>query len=121
MNVLVADDDADVREVTAHFLGRQGWAVTTVASGLEAAAALEDEDYDVAVLDQNMPPGSGMEVAAQRRQAGDSIPIVLWTGWAGTLDDAEVERLDVHVLNKADVRKLTSLVQEIAAPDQRLV
>jgi CheY-like chemotaxis protein len=114
MNVLVADDDADIREVTAHFLGRRGWAVTTVASGLEASAALQGEGYDVAVLDQNMPPGSGMEVAAERRQRGDSVPIVLWTGWAGTLDLDEVQRLDVHVLNKADVRKLSSLVEELA-------
>ncbi len=114
MNVLVADDDADIRDVTAHFLGRRGWVVTTVTSGLEASAVLGREDFDVAVLDQNMPPGSGMEVAAERRRIGDPIPIVLWTGWAGTLDQDEVERLEIHVLDKADVRTLSSLMEELA-------
>ena len=106
MHVLVADDDEDVRAVTAELFGRRGWEVTTVSSGEEASAALHDDGYDVAVLDQNMPPGSGMEVAAERRLAGDPIPIVLWTGWAGTLDTEEVPRLDVHVLNKSEVRSL---------------
>ena len=58
MNVLVVDDDQDIREVTAELFGRRGWQVTTVSSGEEALAALQDDGYDVAVLDQNMPPGS---------------------------------------------------------------
>ena len=115
MNILVADNDADIRDVTAQFLVRRGWAVTTVTSGVEASSVLDSQEFDVAVLDQNMPPGSGLQVAAERRQAGDAIPIVLWTGWAGTLDDDEVGRLGVHVLNKADVRKLSSLLEELVA------
>lgn len=113
MKVLVADDDADIREMTAAFLGRRGWSITTVRSGVEALAALDDAEYDVAVLDQNMPPGSGLEVAAGRRRVGDAIPIVLWTGWAGTFDADEAERLGVHVLNKAEVSKLSALVLEL--------
>ena len=116
MKVLVADDDEDIRVVTSHLLGRHGFSVTTVASGEEADAALTSTAYDVAVLDQNMPPGSGMEVAAARRAVGDHIPIVLWTGFAGTLDPEEVERLEVHLLNKSDVSKLSALVTELAPP-----
>lgn len=117
MNVLVADDDADIREVSALFLTRHGCVVTTVSSGVEAAAALSTGEYDVAVLDQNMPPGSGMEVAAERRLAGDPVPIVIWTGYAGTLDADEVRRLNVRVLNKSDVSELSRLVLELAAPE----
>lgn len=113
MKVLLADDDNDIREVTAHLLGRRGWSVTTVSTGEEALAALTDEPFDVAVLDQNMPPLSGMEVAATRRQAGDAIPIVLWTGWGGLVDHDEAERLDVHVVNKADVGRLSGVVADL--------
>lgn len=116
MNVLVADDDEDIREVTSELLGMRGYTVTTVASGDEALRALADDGFDVAVLDQNMPPGSGMEVATACRDAGDAIPIVLWTGWAGTIDPAEVARLGVHVLDKSDVAKLSALVMELAPP-----
>lgn len=113
LRVLLADDDQDIREVTAELLGMRGCSVTTVSSGEEALAALAAETFDVAVLDQNMPPGLGTEVIAERRRLGDRIPIVLWTGWAGTLDPDEIVRLDVRVLNKSGVRKLTELVLEL--------
>lgn len=110
MNVLVADDDADIRDLTAQVFRLRGWGVTTVASGLEALAALDGEEFDIAVLDQHMPPGSGLEVAAERRKLGDGVPIVLWTGWAGSFDEEEARNLHVHVLNKAAVGKLTALM-----------
>ncbi len=116
MKLLLADDDEDIREMAAQLLGLRGWAVTTVTSALEASAALDGEAYDVAVLDQSMSPGSGMEIAAERRLVGDPIPIVLWTGWAGTLDEDEVERLNVHVLDKSDVLELSTLAQSLAEP-----
>ena len=120
-NVLVADDDADIRDMTAQVLRLRGWGVTTAASGHEALEALEVGDFDIAVLDQNMPPGSGLEVAAERRRLGDGVPIVLWTGWAGSFDPEEARHLQVHVLDKAEVSKLTTLLSELApdgtAPD----
>ncbi len=116
MNVLVADDDADIRTVTALLLRGKGCQVTTVSSGVEAAEALVRDTYDVAVLDQNMPPGSGMEVVAERRRLGDPIPVVLWTGWAGTVDADEVQRLGVRLLNKSDVTALAKVVLELGRP-----
>ncbi len=110
MNILVADDDEDIRELSVLIFGQRGWDVVTATSGEEAAEALARTHFDVAVLDQNMPPGSGLEVAAQRREAGDPIPIVLWTGWGGLIDSAETERLDVQVVNKAEVSRLPDVV-----------
>ena len=114
MKILLADDDADIREVATHLLGRHGWDVATVTNGEEAAEALAAEHYDIAVLDQNMPPGSGLEVAAVRREAGDAIPIILWTGWGGLIDREETERLDVHVVNKAEITRLADVIEELA-------
>ncbi len=114
MNLLIADDDADIRDLTAQTFRLRGWGVTTAASGVEALTVLDTAQFDAVVLDQSMPPGSGLEVAAERRRLGDRVPIVLWTGWAGTIDDEEAQRLDVHLLNKADVGKLATLLHELA-------
>ncbi len=116
MNVLVADDDEDIRVLTSHMFGRRGWEVATATNGEEALAAMADTRFDVVVLDQNMPPLSGLEVAAARREAGDEIPIVLWTGWGGLIDRAEADRLDVHVVNKAELSRLADVVAELADP-----
>ena len=114
MRVLVADDDEDIRVMTSHLFARHGWTVDTVTNGEEALAAMVAQQYDVAVLDQNMPPGSGLEVASARREAGDATPIILWTGWGGLIDRAEADRLDVRVVNKAEVSRLASVVIESA-------
>ena len=116
LRILLADDDQDIRELTAEMLRRRGYTVTTATSGVEARAILETETFDILILDQTMPPGSGTSVAIERRALGDTAPIVLWTGWAGTLDTDELERLKIHLLNKAGVRELVMLVLELGHP-----
>ena len=116
LRVLLADDDQDILEMTAELLGRRSCSVTTVSSGDEALGVLATETFDVLVLDQTMPPGSGTSVATERRALGDTTPIVLWTGWAGTLDADEIERLDVRLLDKSGVLKLADLVLELGQP-----
>jgi CheY-like chemotaxis protein len=117
MRILLADDDEDIRELSSHLLGRHGWVVSTVSNGEEALEALATEEFDLVVLDQSMPPGSGLEVAAARRDAGDLIPIVLWTGWGGLIDRAEVDRLDVQVVNKAEVSGLAAVIASLAGDE----
>ena len=114
VKVLLADDDEDIRTLTTHLLGRRGWTVVTASTGEAALATMVEQQFDVAVLDQNMPPGSGMEVAAARRAEGDTVPIVLWTGWAGTVDRDEAARLDVLVVNKAEAKQLVTIVAALA-------
>jgi len=120
MNVLVADDDEDIRELTVQLFGRRGWTVETACTGEEALRVLDSERFDVAVLDQDMPPVSGLEVAAARRLAGDAIPIVLWTGWGGLVDRVEAERLHVVIVNKAEVTRLAMVVAELAEHQEDL-
>ena len=62
-----------------------------------------------------MPPGQ--RTRGGRRTHGKpvtSIPIVLWTGWGGLIDRAEVNRLDVQVVNKAEVSGLATVIASMA-------
>ncbi|WP_341925284.1 response regulator [Nocardioides psychrotolerans] len=115
MKVLVADDNEDVRFMMSTLLEFRGWVVHTATSGQEALDLLAAEDYDAAVLDQTMPPLSGLEVAGLRRDAGDETPFVLWTGWSSELDRDEIARLRVIVMNKSDVNRLPAMLESLAA------
>ena len=115
MKVLVADDDDDLCILAARLFRRRGWTVITASNGEQALELLAETAVDVAVLDQTMPPGSGMEVAAARRRDGDRMPIVLWTGWGGQIDQEEAARLDVLVVDKSDVSTLAALLVELTA------
>ena len=60
--ILVADDDATIRDLYLHVAGRVGVEVDVVASGRDAVEAFKTRKYDVALMDLNMPRLSGWEV-----------------------------------------------------------
>jgi len=57
--LLIADDDPTARRVLALSLERMGYQVAIAASGREALAALEQNPYDLLVLDFAMPDLNG--------------------------------------------------------------
>ncbi len=60
--VLVVDDDAKVRDLLCHLLGREGFEVECVDSGVEAIRKLDQRSYGLLFLDLRMPQGDGYSV-----------------------------------------------------------
>ncbi|MFJ1457280.1 response regulator transcription factor [Nocardia sp. N2S4-5] len=80
MRILVADDDAVVREVVRRYLERDGLTVVETADGPATAAVLARNDIDLAVLDVMMPPPDGIELCrAVRAGRHPDMPIILLT------------------------------------------
>lgn len=89
--VLVADDDADVRELIVFRLERAGYRVVTAADGEEAVDRALAERPDICVIDVMMPKLDGYEVTERLRSADalDGMPIMLLTA---SVEDAAVDR-----------------------------
>ncbi len=62
LRLLVADDDANLREALGEFFVREGFVVELAASGLEAIDQLRRRLFDVSILDGHMPGLSGPQV-----------------------------------------------------------
>jgi DNA-binding response OmpR family regulator len=78
--VLIADDDAVVRDVVRRYLERDGLEVRVAGDGNEALRVLGTEKIDVAVLDVMMPGPSGLSLCRTLRQGGDyTVPVILLT------------------------------------------
>ncbi len=77
--MLVAEDDRATRDALVLALGMEGYAVTAVADGTAALAAMAGSSPDVAVLDVMMPGHDGMAVCRRVRAAGDRTPVLLLT------------------------------------------
>ena len=78
--ILVVDDDADNRTILGRWLLRDGHRVVTAASGAEALAKLDEQAFDLMLLDMVMPDMSGLDVLAalrDRAAAGAAVPPVL--------------------------------------------
>ena len=85
--VLIADDDAVVRDVVRRYLERDGLEVRVAGDGNEALRILGSEPIDVAVLDVMMPGPSGLSLCRTLRQGGDyTVPVILLTA-LGEEDD----------------------------------
>ena len=87
-DVLVVEDEPDIRHLIAHHLGREGFRCREVASGAEALRAVRASIPDLIVLDLMLPEIDGLEVC--RRLRGDaataSVPIIMLTAKSDEVD-----------------------------------
>ncbi|MBC7471600.1 MAG: response regulator [Ramlibacter sp.] len=89
-NILVVEDDADVRRVIVECLGLIGYSVTEAADGTAGLASMVQSRPDLLVVDYAMPDMTGAEVISRARELWPDLPVILATGYA---DMAAVERL----------------------------
>ncbi len=86
--VLVADDDADLRETIAEYLRAQGFEVVEAANGLEALAQVRQVRPAGVVLDLRMPRLGGLDAIKQIRDFDRGVTVVVVTG----VKDPELQR-----------------------------
>ncbi len=77
--VLVVDDELNIRELVQVALKFHGCSVTTAASGREALRQAEAAQPDLIVLDVMMPDMDGFEVCRRLRAAGNEVPVIFLT------------------------------------------
>src|ERR1051325_6992552 len=80
-NVLVVDDEVDIREGLELLLTSEGYAVDLAQNGTEGLHRMEARGYDLVLLDFMMPDLSGLEVLAEVRKRDRETPIFLITAY----------------------------------------
>lgn len=92
-NVLVVDDNQDVRDLVVHFLSSDGFHVFSASNGDEALAILNSNPINLVLLDVMMPGKSGLEVLAEIRAGSNKsthdIPVMMITAKSST-DDIDI-------------------------------
>ena len=82
--VLVAEDSSVIQNLTKKILQMQSFQITSVKNGQQVLDLLEKEDFDIILMDINMPVMDGMECTRNIRALADpvksQIPIVAITG-----------------------------------------
>lgn len=79
-NILVVDDDPDIRAVITINLTRLGHRVSTAADGREATAAVASTKFDLVITDLLMPDKEGLELIKELRGASATMPIIAMSG-----------------------------------------
>jgi DNA-binding NtrC family response regulator len=78
--VLVVDDDDDVRDGLSIWLTREGFHVEVASDGLEALGRLANDGIDAIVCDLDMPRLQGMDLLRHVRNTGMDVVVVILSG-----------------------------------------
>jgi two-component system response regulator MtrA len=84
-HVLLVEDDASIREVTALGLSRAGLRISTAVNGRDALASWRAHRFDLIVLDVMLPLLDGFEVCREIRRSSQ-VPILMLTARTDTID-----------------------------------
>ena len=78
-NILVVDDDEEIRASLRRSLSREGYRIAQAADGAEALRMAREAPPDLVVLDVMLPEIDGLEVCRRLRAADDTLPIIMLT------------------------------------------
>lgn len=79
MRILVVEDERDLADALARGLLKQGYAADVTYDGEEALVLAEVNDYDLIILDLNLPKVDGVEVCRRIRESGSPAGILMLT------------------------------------------
>jgi two-component system OmpR family response regulator len=83
--LLVVDDDREIRELLAGFLAKHGFRVLTAGDGKEMRKALADRRIDLVVLDLMLPGEDGLALCRELR-ARSELPVIMLTAMREEVD-----------------------------------
>ncbi len=77
MNILIIDDNKDIIDFLKPNLKAQGFVVDTAEDGEKGLYKCQINDYDVVVLDMNLPKKDGLQICAEIRKSKNPTPIIM--------------------------------------------
>ena len=123
-NILVIEDEPDIRKNLEYNLGREGFIVSSEASLSDAEKKLENNnDFSLIILDLMLPDGSGLDLCKKIKgnPGTESIPIIILTA-----KDDEVDRVvgfelgaDDYVTKPFSVRELILRIKAVLKRGQK--
>lgn len=82
-NILIAEDETDLREFLRDELTEAGFTVTAVSNGADAVVAATERSIDLFLLDMLMPGLDGIQTIKVLRKIMPQVPIIGLTGYVG--------------------------------------
>jgi DNA-binding NtrC family response regulator len=96
IKILVADDDKNLRKVLLSELSIEGFDITEADSGTKTLELIEKNEYDVLILDLNMPDIGGMEILKKLEVMDIPTEVIILTGHATVSTAVEAMKLGAY-------------------------
>jgi signal transduction histidine kinase/ActR/RegA family two-component response regulator len=125
LRVLLAEDNAVNQKIASRFLEKEGHHVTLASNGRQALAALDRENFDVVLMDVQMPEMDGFEatavIRARERDSGKRLPIIAMTAHAmkGDRERCLAAGMDGYIAKPITAPELIELLEKFSgAPEE---
>jgi two-component system sensor histidine kinase/response regulator len=121
LNVLLAEDNAVNQLVVVRMLEKQGHRVTVAGNGKEALAANEAQQFDLIVMDGQMPELNGFEAAAlireREKKTGKHIPILAMTAHAlkGDRERCLAAGMDAYISKPVRTKEFREVIASLVS------
>ena len=113
-NILVVDDDTELRKVLSSILSEEGYSVKTVENGKQAIEVSEKKRFDLAMIDIKLPDMEGTALLQKLKAKQPHIVTVIITGFP-TIQNAMGavnEGADGYILKPFEIRKLLEAIRK---------
>ncbi len=121
MNILILDDDVDVRRMVSLVILQMNYNVLQAGDIQEAKKQLEDAD--IAIVDINLPDGNGYEFARFVREARPQVGIIMLTVRSAVEDVVRGynDGADIYLAKPFSTAELTAILYSLARRNQRVM
>ncbi|MBL8229183.1 MAG: response regulator [Bryobacterales bacterium] len=116
LHILLAEDNAINQRLALRLLERQGHRVTVASNGAEVLGAVTQEQFDLVLMDVQMPMMDGVEatlrIREQERETGKHLPIIALTAHAMKDDELQclAAGMDGYVTKPIDLAQLCAAI-----------
>jgi DNA-binding response OmpR family regulator len=116
LRILLVEDDVILGSSLKKAFEMHAYGVDLLRDGESALLALQDNAYEVVVLDVNLPKASGFEVVRNLRSRGNSVPVLLLTALDSVRSRVEGldEGADDYLVKPFDLDELLARVRALA-------
>jgi DNA-binding NtrC family response regulator len=112
-HLLVIDDEGDIRHLYAAELEDEGHTVVTCGNSAEATEQLENQVFDLVILDIQLEQENGLELLQQISREQKDTPVILCTAYSSYKDDFSSWLADAYVVKSSNLEELKKEVQRI--------
>jgi CheY-like chemotaxis protein len=108
--ILWADDEIDLLKPHILFLENKGYEMATATNGRDAIERVKEEDFDLVILDENMPGIGGLDALNSIKQEKPNLPVIMIT-----------KNEEEHIMEEAIGNKIADYLIKPVNPNQILL
>ena len=116
VSILAVDDEQNLLELLLTVLGKRGFQVKTALNGVEALKLLDQESFQLALLDLRMGPLNGVQLLKEIKDRRPVIKVIMMTAYPTheTRTQASANGASAYLTKPVDIQKLVDTINSLA-------